>query len=418
MSETSVTSNRLLLWSAAGTGAVALLALIFLLSSSREDGAATARTASAETPALEGKPVGAATDAPPSPATSGVSAAKGSPSGGGETGETEKPVNFPETARALLEITDAEKRGEEIAKLLRDWVAKAPHEAADWVSGLPAGNLRADACGDLLTAWGERNPTEAAAWLSGSGLLTEETAGTLAGVWAGGDPEKAAAWAETLEDERAQLAARASIAGAWAEKEPQKAAAWVTTLPEKGRNVAALQVVQAWAERDGAAAAAWVTAAFAGKPKELEAPAAVLAMSWARESPAAVSRWLNTLPAGPAKEAAITAFAVSAAPKAPSSALAWAMSIGSQEQRNETVVNVCERWYDEAPESFRGGIAAALDAMEDPLMRRGIYEMLYERDPGFRDQLLALVEEPADSPEPGQTPGEPEPPPPAPEENK
>jgi hypothetical protein len=36
--------------------------------------------------------------------------------------------------------------------------------------------------------------------------------------------------------------------------------------------------------------------------------------------------------------------------------------------------------------------------MEDPAMRRGVYEMLYDRDPAFQDNLLKLVDQPPPAP--------------------
>ena len=306
----------------------------------------------------------------------------------------------------ILAQTEGDNRGEAIAELLGEWAMFDAPGAGTWVSALPAGDMRNDAAGDLLTAWAAADPAGASAWLASSGSLNAESAGVLAGVWGAKEPQKALAWATALTDPAMRLTAQAAAGGAWASVDPQAASAWVMSLPPGERNSAAVPVVQAWAEKDGAAAAAWLGAAFGSDPKAMQAPAAVVAMVWSGTSPAGVSRWLNTLPEGEVRDAAATAFAVSAAAEAPSAALLWATSLAAPEQRYQTVADVCERWFDEANESFREGIVPALDSMEDPAMRKAVYAMLYERDPGFRDQVLALVEEPApeEQPAPSETP--------------
>ena len=71
----------------------------------------------------------------------------------------------------------------------------------------------------------------------------------------------------------------------------------------------------------------------------------------------------------------------------------WAMNLSDPDQRNQVTADACETWYDKSPETFRAGIEEAITLMDDPAMRRSVYEMLYERDPDFQTQLLQLVDE-------------------------
>ena len=71
----------------------------------------------------------------------------------------------------------------------------------------------------------------------------------------------------------------------------------------------------------------------------------------------------------------------------------WAMNLSDPDQRNQVTADACETWYDKSPETFRAGIAEAITLMEDPAMRRSVYEMLYERDPDFQTSLLQLIDQ-------------------------
>lgn len=310
-------------------------------------------------------------------------------------------------SRQVLDMAEGEARAESLGELMEKWAFLNPAEAAAWVRTIPQGEFRQEATSELLSEWGRRDPEAALNWLSREGLQTPANLTSLAAAWAKADPSAAAGWAATLTDPDARRGALTGIAGSWAESEPAVAAAWAESLPADEREGPAAMIVQSWAQTDPASAAAWLGAMVQhGDPGA--APVATLVGHWTEKDPGEVSAWLNALPEGAARETAVTVFATSVAEADPVHALLWAMSVKAPQDRNQTVADVCEIWYDAQPEGFRATIVEALKSMPDPLMRRGVYEMLYERDRTFHDSILNLLEhqpaEPAedssDQPEP------------------
>lgn len=297
--------------------------------------------------------------------------------------------------KAALEVAgmaDNSMRTEALEALIETWVAISPVDAADWAGSLPSGDFRDDAMSSLMFHWGQASPAEAAAWMARTGVDDPEAASTLACRWAATDPSSAASWATGLKDSEMRVTAIAGIAGAWAERSPAAAADWVSHLPQAEKESAAATLTAAWSATEPAAAAAWLARQADANQETQTTALAVLAANWGEQSPGAASRFLNSLPEGAVRDAAASQFAIAAAPAAPAEALAWAMNLPDPEERNQVVTSATENWYDGAPEGFRAGISDALSMMDDPSMRKGVYEMLYERDPGFHDNLLKLVE--------------------------
>lgn len=309
--------------------------------------------------------------------------------------ETALPFNksrhYP-AALAVAGMDEDETRVEAIEALMETWVAFSPKQAADWAGSLPAGTFRDDALSSLMFHWGARDPAEAASWMTRTGVDDGEAASVLAGTWAAQNPAAAAAWAGNMGNLESRRIATSSVASAWAATAPDAAAAYADSLPESDRASAITAVLTTWGQSNPAAAAAWLKSTPFSNENERATAVATLITPWTNQSPAAASKFINSLPEGPAREAAASQFAVTAAPNAPAEALMWAMNLADPEQRNQVVTDACESWFEGSPETFRQGIAEALGLMEDPAMRRSVYEMLYERDPSFQTNLLQLVD--------------------------
>jgi len=294
-----------------------------------------------------------------------------------------------------------------IAPLLAEWLAVSPADASAWTQALPAGDFRSDATSELLLAWTRLNPDEAAAWLPASSLLNPESASVFAGAWANSNPTKAATWAASLTNPSDRTAARSAIATAWATSDPTSAATWAASLPSPDRAPAITSAADSWARANPAAAAAWLSSLSPANDPSLVAAAGSVVHHWTESNPGAVSRWLNNLPDGPAKESAVALFSLAAAPLAPTDALLWATSLSDPSLRSSTVADVCERWYDAAPDEFKAQIPNQLDQLEETPLRHAIYQMLYEKDPEFRDTLLRIADGELPPPDP-QTPPPPQ----------
>ncbi len=289
-------------------------------------------------------------------------------------------------------------RVEAIEALMETWVADNPRQAADWAGSLPAGIFRDDALSSLMVHWAARAPSDAAAWMNRTGVDDSEAASVLAGSWAATDPGAATSWAASMGNLESRRMATASAVSAWAATAPQAAAAFAERLPDHDRASAITAVLASWGLSAPAAAAAWLKQVTFASDSDQSIATAALVTPWTSQSPGAVSKYINTLPEGPAREAAASQFAVTAAAAAPAEALMWAMNLRDPDQRNQVVADTCESWYDGSPDTFREGIAEAIGLMEDAAMRRGVYEMLYDRDPGFQDNLLQLIDQPPAAP--------------------
>jgi hypothetical protein len=330
-------------------------------------------------------------------------------------GAAPAPVSFTKSplytsALSVAGMQEDDNRAEAIEALMESWVTANPQQAADWAGSLPAGTFRDDALSALMVHWAARDPAGAAGWMSRTGVDDGEAASVLAGNWAATDPSAAAAWASSMENLESRRLAVSSAVSTWAHTAPQAAAAFAGRLPDNDRASAITAVISTWAATAPAEAAAWLTDVSFGSPSDHAITLGALVTPWSAQNPGAVSKFINTLPEGPAREAAASQFAVTAAATAPAEALMWAMNLSDPDQRNQVTADACETWYDKSPETFRAGIEEAIGLMDDPAMRRSVYEMLYERDPDFQTQLLQLVDKNAQdkavppAPEPLQLP--------------
>lgn len=295
-------------------------------------------------------------------------------------------------ALAVAGMEEDETRVEAIEALMQTWVNANPKQAADWAGSLPSGTFRDDALSALMVHWAAQSPPNAALWMTRTGVDDGEATSALAGTWAMSDPAAAARWAASVENLESRRLAAASIASAWAATSPQAAASYAESLPINDRSAAITATVSTWAIKAPAEAGAWLNRTPFVSENDRAVAVAALITSWTTQSPAAASKYINSIPEGPAREAAASQFAVTAASAAPAEALMWGMNLVDPDQRNQVIADACESWYDGSPETFRQGISEALTLMEDPIMRRGVYEMLYERDPAFQGNLIRMAD--------------------------
>lgn len=284
---------------------------------------------------------------------------------------------------------------EQLDELMAQWASEDPMEAAAWVKQLTPGEFRETAAISLCQTWAGINPQAAAAWVAqnlDSGML-QGALGGVASAWAHSDPESAAKWIASL-PEGDRTTAEMALAQAWAEVNPAAAGAWMKSLSPASQSNVVQNMVAGMAASDPAAAAVWLQSAIAENPTIPVQNAGVIVSSWVASDAGAVSRWLNALPEGPLYEAAATAFAQAAAEKSPADALLWARALASPENREQAVIYAMELWIDQDRNGFVEALPKQLEATTDPALRKAIYEMLYRKDPGFRDSLLNLAETP------------------------
>ena len=287
-----------------------------------------------------------------------------------------------------------EEIGEALDELMEKWALTDPSSAAAWVKQLPAGDFRESAAVSLCHTWAGEDPKAAAQWVTenlANGAL-RGALGAVADAWARREPDAVAAWIGTLPDPMDRQAGEASLAQTWGETNPAAAAAWLDSLPVENQAAALQNLMQGWAVTDAAAAATWLQGALTNKPQLPASTAAIVVNTWVAQDAGAVSRWLNALPEGPFYEAAATAFAQAAVEKSPKDALLWARSLGDPAQRQQSVLYAMEAWFDKDRDAFVAALPAEIDAMPDINLRRAVYDLLYKKDPSFKESMLKLVE--------------------------
>ena len=291
--------------------------------------------------------------------------------------------------RPLEEVSD------QLDELMSQWASEDPESAAAWVRQLTAGDLREAAAVSLCQTWAGLNPQAAAAWVAENlekGMF-QGALGAVASVWAHSQPDAAAKWIASL-PATDRTVGEVALAQAWGETNPTAAVAWMKSLSPEAQSNVLQSFVVGMSTSDPAAAAAWFQNAVVENPKLPMENVGVIVTSWVANDAGAVSRWLNALPEGPLYEVAASAFAQSVAEKSPADSLVWGRSLADPQAREQAVVYAMETWFDQDRNAFVAALPAQLEATKDPVLRKAIYDMLYRKDPGFRDSLLNLAETP------------------------
>ncbi len=371
-----------------GTAVVGVLLLVVLPRGCRETGnneSAPVPTAVAPAPGLIHPP--SATGA----ASAGLATAD-------STSGNKLATDSAAFAAAAIELSQSkdEDANEKLAELLGEWAEVDAKGAAAWVLTLPAGEFRESAATYVVESWTEVDPRAAAAWVSAHlmGGKSQGALGALIAVWAGKNPSAAAEWVLELKGED-RTAAMGALAESWAGREPSAAVAWWQTLPAEDQGAAWKNLLGGWCGVDAAAAAAWLARSVGQNPNLPASSASLVVAAWGAQDVGAVSKWLNGLPEGPFYQAAATAFSQIAAETSPGDALLWARSLANVEDRKNAVVHAFDRWYDNKREELLSALPAQLEALKDSVLRRAVYDLLYQKDQGFRDALLDLAEAPA-----------------------
>lgn len=189
-------------------------------------------------------------------------------------------------AMAKLAEVDPQHRPFAAMEISRQWAAKDPEAAVQWLAKMPA----AERVDPLNVTYGSRD----ALWMT-------------YGEWAACNQEAAERWAaalpagETRDQAYAQLSRVLSIRGDDAGAIEAFAQAGQCSDPETIENI-----VRSWTVKDPEAAAEWAVAQAVG-PAQNRALASVIG-NWGNENSAAVETWLTQFPRGAAKDASVLAF--------------------------------------------------------------------------------------------------------------
>ena len=303
-------------------------------------------------------------------------------------------MGFHDQLSALSQLP-LEQNEEMLDDLMAKWALSDPQAAAEFVRQLPAGEFREAAGLSLCQTWAAEKPEEAAAWvkqnLPQGGL--QGALGAVASVWARRAPEAVVAWIATLPESSDRIVAEGSLAQTWGETNPAAAAVWWKSLADENQPLALQPLLIGWAVNDPSAAANWLQNELTNHPQWPAAGVAGLVNEWSNRDAGEVSRWLNSLPEGEFYEAAVAAFSQSAATTSPKDALLWARTLTDPVQRQSSVLYALETWLDTDREAFVKSLPDQIAATTDPKMRQAVYDLLYRKDPNFKESLLKLADD-------------------------
>jgi len=153
----------------------------------------------------------------------------------------------------------------------------------------------------------------------------------------------AADWALSLTDPSMKASALQRVADQYTRQDPQQAAAWIKehATNDYAKNAVGT-VARQYAEKDPKAAVTWAESLPSG-PSQTEAYGRVF-REWGRHDPTAASESLNAMPSGAAKDESIGSFTRSIARENPEDAITWATTISNPSEREETQIEVVQRW--------------------------------------------------------------------------
>jgi hypothetical protein len=153
----------------------------------------------------------------------------------------------------------------------------------------------------------------------------------------------AADWALGLTDPSMKASALQRVADQYTRQDPAQAAAWVKEHAGADYAKDAVgTVARQYAEKDPKAAVSWAETLPAGTA-QTEAYGRVF-REWGRSDPTAASETLNGMASGPAKDESIGSFSRTIARENPEDAITWAAAIGNTKEREETQIEVVQRW--------------------------------------------------------------------------
>ncbi|MBI4657710.1 MAG: hypothetical protein HY735_02470 [Verrucomicrobia bacterium] len=309
---------------------------------------------------------------------------------------------LPEAVRLLSQWPPSEIHRELVVRLLRQWTACDPKEAAAWALSVGHDPFRHEAVEQVAIVWAEGNLTDALNWavtlpggeertaacraLAGEAAREAPIAAmsialelpaspqknqliaSVASEWAVRDVFSAVSWAREIGDAGLREAVTAAVCQAIAETNPAAAATIAIHDLAAGRNLddTVLAVLQRWAQVEPKRAVDWVERFPEGILRQ--AATEELIKVWADQQPREVSDWLNSLPAGTRRDEWAGLFAAQIVRLAPGVAMDWAESISDPASRNRQSEAVALAWLDLDPATARERLAQS--ALPDETKQR------------------------------------------------
>lgn len=280
------------------------------------------------------------------------------------------------------------KRGDLIKPLVASWASADPDETLKWLNTLPE-NERKDQnlLSGLIEGWAVKDPYAAATYLQENveaGTNREQLAGEIASHLFKQDPMEAANWAEAQGDLKFREEAFEELAEDWASVSPRELANWLENHVAEDYSVEAFEdLARGWVSQDPEAATAYFENLPDGRAKE--SGIYEMARTWGQDDLAGLGQWLNGLPDSNITDLGVKAYVERLANQSPQAAIESALSINTDEMRDQAVQNAGRQWFRQDPEaattwanangipveSFQGGEATTVRVIDGQVTIEG-----------------------------------------------
>jgi hypothetical protein len=237
-------------------------------------------------------------------------------------------------------------------QLAKNWVLRSPSEAANFVLGTPAGAVRNNMASVLVQHWAREDASAAMRWVAGNVDESAQPASykRIAASMSAEDPAAALAMVMALPEQEPYKSTISSVLGSWMNLDPGGAMAWVEQMGDGAIKNNALYAMSSRAGREYPSEAVELALSITDPSTQKRAVGYVVS-SWSQIDPAGVGDFLLTLNAGSLRDEAVTKFCDSIASSLPETAAAWAETIGSDKQREQTMQRVGQTWTQYDPDA-------------------------------------------------------------------
>lgn len=238
--------------------------------------------------------------------------------------------------------------------LVSSWASNNPEETLEWLNSLPE-NERQDnnLLSGLMEGWAVKDPYAAAGYLQENvepGKNREMLVGQIASHLFKQDPLEATKWAESHTDLKFREEAFEELAEDWASVNPKELASWLENHVDQDYSVEAFEdLARGWVSQDPEAATAYFENLPDGRAKE--SGIYEMAVTWGKDDLLGLGQWLNGLPDSDVTDMGVKAYVERLAGQAPEAAIQSAMSINTDEIRDEAVHNIGRQWLRQDPEA-------------------------------------------------------------------
>src|SRR5258708_10101781 len=260
------------------------------------------------------------------------------------------PSAAPELIAYLTEHPDkdllSECKNKFLDPLITSWSSLDPEAAANFMDSLgdTKNSLKSTARENIAYNWGTLDPDAALEWVRKQGdkdyIDSDPLYDDVIRGWCRANLPEASAYVAQHLDDRNGPAAASSVAAAMFAHDPDQATSWMSNMPNgQPKSDAETAIAQIWPEKDPTAASRWMATLPVNEQSNV---VDTITRTWMDNNWPEASRWINNL-TGDVRDSALAA-AMGRQDATEADSLSLAVSIQSDEMRNDRIEGVVRNW--------------------------------------------------------------------------